>query len=167
MGFINTCTANINFGTDLFCCGISPVWEGNQHCSWIDIQLRNAIGKITGTIMCTNNQWLPILTNIEQPHLRRQNCVIREKEKMDKYLDLSIFKDRLENPRLKSRKPFMMRANEIADTRKLIPDAWQEWARKKSGERAHIKSPPNLIARMNQPRKIWTRLNRKRTRQRI
>lgn len=59
-----------------------------------------------------------------------------------------------------------MRANEIADTRKLIPDEWQEeWTRKKPGEGLHLESPRNLITGMNQSRKIWTRLNRTRTRQ--
>jgi len=36
--------------------------------------------KITGTVTCTNKQWLPVLATIQQPHLRRQNCVLREKE---------------------------------------------------------------------------------------
>jgi hypothetical protein len=160
---LRTSTLALTYSVAEYC---APVWEGSQHCSLIDVQLRKAMRKITGTVMCTNNQWLPVLANIEPPHLRRQNCVLREKEKIDKYLDLPIHEDGLENPRLKSRKPFVMRANEIADTRKLIPDAWQEeWARKKPGEGAHLESARNLIAGMNQPRKIWTRLNRARTRQ--
>lgn len=100
----------------------APVWEGSQYCSLIDVQLRKALLKITGNVTCTNSQWLPVLPNIGQPHLRRQNCILREKKKIDKYLDLSIHEDGLENPRLKSRKPFVMRANGIADPRKLIPD---------------------------------------------
>jgi len=58
------------------------------------------------------------------------NFVLREKEKIGKHLDLPIHEDGLDNRRLKSWKPFLMKANEIADTRKLIPDAWQEeWGR--------------------------------------
>lgn len=82
--------------------------------------------KITGTVMCTNNLLLPVIANIEPPHLRRQNCVLREKDKLDKYLYLPNHEDGQENPRLKSRRSFVMRANKIADTRKFIPDAWQE-----------------------------------------
>jgi hypothetical protein len=117
------------------CCASD--WEFSQHCSLIDVQLRKTMRKITGTVTCTNNQWLPVLANIEPPNLQRKNCVFREKEKIVKYQYISIHEDGIKNPRLKSRKPFLMRANEIADTRKLIPDAWQEeWTRKKTWRRS-------------------------------
>ncbi|VVC34166.1 Hypothetical protein CINCED_3A019853 [Cinara cedri] len=138
---LRTLTLALTYSVAEYC---APVWEGSQHCSLIDVQLRKALRKITDTVTRTNNQWLPVLANIEPPHLRRQNYVLREKERISKYPDLPIHEDGLENPKLKSRKPFLMRTNEIVDTKKLIPDTWQEeWARKKT----------------------WGRLNHTRTRQ--
>lgn len=55
----------------------SPVWEGSSHCKLIDTELRKSLQINTGTVKFTKVQWLPVLANIEPPHIRRQNSVFQ------------------------------------------------------------------------------------------
>jgi hypothetical protein len=42
------------------------------------IQLNNVMGLITGTVKSTELQWLPVLSNITPPKLRRETALFRE-----------------------------------------------------------------------------------------
>lgn len=60
--------------------------------------------------------------------------MLKEKENIDKHPELPIHKDRIINPRLKSRKPFLLRAQIITESRVKTPDEWQaEWLRETQG----------------------------------
>lgn len=120
---------------------------------------------ISGTVLSTNKQWLPYLANIEPPYIRRQNSVLKEKDKIDKHQELPIHKDGIVNPRLKSRKPFLLRTQIITEARDNTPDAWQtEWQRERFGgiQVDNVRTP---VLGTDLPRKIWVRLNRIRTEQ--
>jgi len=50
--------------------------------------------------------------------------------------ELPIYKDDIFKPRLKSRKPFLLRAQIITESRVNTPDKWQaEWQRERETER--------------------------------
>jgi len=76
---------------------------------------------------------------------------------------LPIHRDGILNPKLKSRKPFLLRAQIITESRVNTPDEWQtEWQRERPGgiQVDNIRTP---VLGMDLPRKIWVRLNRIRT----
>lgn len=90
---------------------------------------------ISGTVLSTNKQWLPYLSNIRSPHIRRQNSVLKEKDKIDKHQEFPIHKDGIVNQRLKSQKLFLLRAQIITETRVNTLDAWDtEWQKERDPE---------------------------------
>jgi len=138
----------------------TPVWAGSAHTEMVDIQLRKVMRTISGTVMSTNKRWLLYLASIAPPHIRRQNSVLKEKDKIDKHQELPIHENGIINPRLKSRKPFLLRTRIIAETRENTPDAWQaEWLKERPGgiQIGNVHTPVLV------PRKTWVRLNRIRT----
>ena len=52
-----------------YCC---PVWQRSTHDSLVDSQLHSSMRLISGTVRSTPLPWLPVLTNIEPPALRRR-----------------------------------------------------------------------------------------------
>ena len=52
-----------------YCC---PVWQRSTHVSLVDAQLHSSMHLISGTVWSTPLPWLPVLTNIEPPALRRR-----------------------------------------------------------------------------------------------
>jgi len=89
--------------------------------------------------------------------------MIKEKDKIGKHQELPIHKDRIVNPRLKSRKPFLLRAQIINETRVNTPHSWQaEWQREKPGGLQVYKMQTQVIG-TDLPRKIWVGLNKIRT----
>jgi len=87
---------------------------------------------ISGTVLSTNKQRLSYHAKLEPPHIRRQNSVLKTKKKIDKHQELPIHNDGIVNLRLKSRKPFLLRAQIITKARDNTPDVWQaEWKRER------------------------------------
>jgi len=52
-----------------YCC---PVWQHSTLISLIDAQLHSSMRLISGTVGSTPLPWLPVLTNIEPPAVRRR-----------------------------------------------------------------------------------------------
>ena len=50
----------------------APVWSRSAHTSQIDVQLNSTMHLISGTLRSTPLQWLPVLSNIEPPALRKR-----------------------------------------------------------------------------------------------
>jgi len=50
----------------------APVWSRSDHTSQVDVQLKSTICLISGTLRSTPLPWLPVLSNIEPPALRRK-----------------------------------------------------------------------------------------------
>ncbi|KAL1448470.1 hypothetical protein WDU94_013986, partial [Cyamophila willieti] len=55
----------------------APVWLNCNHTDLVDVQLNNTMRIITGSIKPTPTFWLPILSNIPPPKLRRENALLR------------------------------------------------------------------------------------------
>lgn len=108
----------------------TPIWEDSHHCNLIDMELRKTMRIISGTVKSTPMQWLPVLANIEPPHIRRQNAVLRIAKKIASNTNLPIHEYRDETPRLKLRHPFLERVKSIKAQLGLKPSRWQEeWKR--------------------------------------
>lgn len=90
-----------------YCC---PAWYRSSHTKAVDTQLHSAMRLVSGTLRPTALQWLPVLSNIQPPYLRREAAVDRFLSKIADREDLPLFED-LSNPpnhRLKSRHPLQL-----------------------------------------------------------
>jgi len=85
----------------------APVWSRSAHTSQVDVQLNSTMRLITGTLRSTPLPWLPVLSNIEPPALRRKVATDNLVEKIVKHDSWPIQPDILNPPllRLTSRKP--------------------------------------------------------------
>jgi len=59
-----------------------PVWTQSKHAKKIDTQLNTTMRIISGTLEPTPTLWLPILSNIPPPPLRREEFL---KNKWNEY----------------------------------------------------------------------------------
>ena len=64
------------------CC--TPVWSRSAHTSQVDTQLNCTMRLISGTLRSTPLRWLPVLSNIEPPALRRKAATDKLVEKIVK-----------------------------------------------------------------------------------
>ncbi|KAI8430670.1 hypothetical protein MSG28_000865 [Choristoneura fumiferana] len=60
----------------------APVWLNSAHVSAVDSQLNHTMRLVTGCMRPTPTHWLPALSNIAPPHLRREQCLHRELDKI-------------------------------------------------------------------------------------
>jgi len=83
----------------------APVWSRYAHTSRVDVQL-NSTNLISGTLHSTPLPWLPVLSNIEPPALRRKAATDKLVEKIVKHDSWPTQPDILNPPllRLTSRK---------------------------------------------------------------
>lgn len=91
----------------------SSVWEGSTYCRLVDTEMQKSLRIITGTEKPTRIQWLPVLANIEYPHIRRRILYCESRKKFKIMQALQIHKDGVATPRLKSRQPFLVRFRSI------------------------------------------------------
>jgi len=50
----------------------APVWSHSAHTSQVGVQLNSTMRLISGTLHSIPLQWLPVLSNIKPPALRRK-----------------------------------------------------------------------------------------------
>lgn len=116
---------------------------------------------ISGTLKPTPLPWLPVLSNIEPPALRRKEAADKFLNKISAHDDWPIFDDVFNPPhlRLTSRKPIWRDAEPTN-----IPVQWQADWLSASVINHHLVSDPNLrVPGFDLPRKHWSLLNRFRT----
>ena len=63
----------------------APVWSRSAHTSWVDVQLNSTMRLISGILRSTPLSWLPVLSNIEPPALRRKAATDKLVEKIVKH----------------------------------------------------------------------------------
>ena len=123
---LRTAALTLVFSAAEYCCS---VWFNSAHVQKIDAQLNLAMRIITGTIRSTPTQWLPVLSHIVPPHIRRQSAVLKSWNKFnsdpDSFPVLSyIPENRI--PRLKSRKPLW--SNSFLNSNFSNEEIWKsEW----------------------------------------
>lgn len=114
--------------TSEYCCS---TWLNSHHTTKVDTALNTTMRTISGTVKSTPKQWLPALTEIASPHLRRKNALLKEYDKISSSPDIPLFKD-LQNSfhtRLKPRKPPLATAATLKNTSFNLESAVkQEWS---------------------------------------
>jgi len=63
----------------------APVWSRSAHTSQVDVQLNSTMGLISGNLRSTPLPWLPVLSNIKPPALRRKAATDKLVEKIVKH----------------------------------------------------------------------------------
>lgn len=144
----------------------APVWLNSSYTRLIDVQLNTTMRLISGTLKSTPTQWLPLLSDIAPPELRRQTNLLREFEKIIKNPQLPIHGDinDANSNRLRSRHPFVRTANELRINNFQIKNKWHEEVNNApyftmQSMPCIDKTPPGF----DLPRRTWTALNRIRT----
>ena len=88
----------------------APVWSRSAHVKKIDVKLNEAMRTISGSTKSTPTPWLPVMSAIAPPHLRRedinQKWFQRVRELADNIPLKQIMNAAPRFTRLKSRKPF-------------------------------------------------------------
>ncbi|KAL1116922.1 hypothetical protein AAG570_005391 [Ranatra chinensis] len=75
------------FSADEYC---ASVWLNSSHVHKVDAQLNNTMRMIAGVIQSTPKEWLPVLSHIPPPNLRRINALIGEYNKIQQNQNLPI-----------------------------------------------------------------------------
>ena len=120
---------------------------------------------ITGTIRATPTQWLPVLSHIVPPHIRRQSAALKTLNKFnfdpDSFPVISyIPENRI--PRLKSRKPLW--SNSFLNSNFSNDEIWKsEWRAGSISNKQLISDPSIEVPGFNLLRRTWSILNRIRT----
>ena len=93
------------YSSCLYC---APVWSHSAHTSQVDMQVNSTMLLISDTLRSTPLPWLPVLSNIEPPALRRKAATDKLVEKIVN--SWPIEPDILNPPllRLTSRKPLWL-----------------------------------------------------------
>lgn len=145
----------------------AQVWMNSIHVTKIDTQLNHTMRLITGAIKPTPTEWLPVLSNIAPPHLRRTKALLHKYSKIISNAALPLNDDiaLLNLPaRLSSRRPTIRTAIALADCDFEINREWRsEWSNETHSGLVEIDDPTIPCIGLDLPRHIWVMLNRIRT----
>jgi len=88
----------------------ASVWSRGAHTSLVDVQLNSTMRLISDTLRSTPLPWLPVLSNIEPPALRRKAAIDKLVQKIVKHDSWRVLPDILNRQlqRLTSRKPLWL-----------------------------------------------------------
>ena len=123
---------------------------------------------ISGAIDPTPCEWLPVLCNIEPPHLRRSHALLKEYYKIMNAPEIPAYQD-LVTPitqRLVSRRPLAHYIKELKSNNFSKNQSWiNEWSAFKSNNSLLTDIPdPNVkLNGFGISRNLWVKLNRIRT----
>lgn len=147
------------YSTAEYCCS---VWSRSCHTHLVDTQLHKVMRTITGCISSTPIPWLPVLSHIAPPELRRQFAttkLLRKITMLDNSLLSVILKD-VPPQRLKSRSTIQ---HQIILNFDLLSSWRIAWTQSAVFNCELIDDPANVPGGFNLERKIWVKLNRLRT----
>ena len=159
---LRTAAMSLVFTTAEYCC---PVWLMSAHCYKINVQLNRAMRIISGTIKSTPLPWLPVLTNIPPPDLRRKMFLVRTIQTsmaLNNSLLCQLISDPVEQCLV--RKPPYIMAQELISSGYDVNGAWCDlWTSSNLDNGELILEPFVKVPGFDLPREIWTKLNRIRT----
>lgn len=144
----------------------APVWLNSCHVKTIDTKLNETMRTISGCLKSTPLPWLPVLSNIAPPTIRRQEGLVREYNKIILNPLLPVHSDLLDAglQRLKSRSPPLPLAEQLVGENFKLTDRWKEnWETSKPARAVHVTDPTVSLPGMELPRLEWKTLNRIRT----
>ena len=102
-----------------------PLPHNQRHFSHLDIAMRT----VSGALRPTNINWLPVLSNVEPPHIRRDRATLQEYKKAQQLKDRVPIKEILREPpmsRLKYRRSFVIEAARLANLNQTEQDTWEQ-----------------------------------------
>jgi len=141
----------------------APVWSRSAHTSRVDVQLNSTMHLISGTLRSTPLPWLPVLSNIEPPALRRKAATDKLVEKIVKHDTWPIQPYILSPPllRLTSRKPLWLDLQPVD-----IKSRWSHNWKSAQVVNSHLMCDPTIRQPgFDLPRQQWSLLNCFRTEQ--
>ena len=106
-----------------------PVWGRCAHVQHVDTQVNIAMRTVSGALRPTNINWLPVLSNIEPPQIRRDRATLQEYKKAQQLTDCVPIKEILREPtmsRLRSRRPFVAEAARLASLNQTEQETWEQ-----------------------------------------
>ena len=160
---LRTSTLALCYSVAEYC---APVWTRSSHTNLVDKKLREAMRTIGGCLKSTPTQWLPVLSSIAPPHIRRedanQKMIAKIKDLPDHIPLKQVYDEAPRTSRLKSRKPFYQSELEAFDSQ----EAWRaEWEENTPTGGDLIEDPTQPIPGYKDlKRKHWVTINRLRTR---
>ena len=140
----------------------SPVWARCAHTSKVDTQLNESMRIVSGTTQSTPIPWLPVMSNIAPPHLRREEATQKQHARLlnsDSPTPLKqVIDEAPVTSRLKSRKPFYKATKENYETK----EAWRnEWRQNLPRQGEVIPDPTKPLPGFHHlTRRQWTQANR-------
>ena len=156
---LRTSTLALCYSVAEYC---APVWTRSSHTNKVDVKLRESMRLVSGCLKSTPTQWLPTLSSLTPPHIRREVAnqrMIKKIKDMPKHIPLKqIVESAPTTTRLRSRRPFYK--SELEDFNPI--ESWRsEWAN-------NTPTGGNLIGDPTQPvpgfgvqtRKHWVVSNR-------
>ena len=95
----------------------APSWMYSKHTKLVDVQLNNTMRIISGSLKATQITWLPVLSNIAPPHLRRMKLAVSMYNNCNFFQNSLLFNSTIDNAtnRLISRSPFWKRLDELKE----------------------------------------------------
>lgn len=144
----------------------APAWLNSAHTNKIDAQLRTTMRCISGTVKSTPVQWLPALSHIPPPHLRRQQALLKEANKIYNNPNMPAYQEFHHPPqhRLKSRHPPYQTAHNLKHHGFGMKEAWKaEWLSNPPASSPSIYDPTCKPWGFSAPRRLWCQFNRLRT----
>ncbi len=137
----------------------APVWSRSSHTRPVDVQLNTSMRIITGTLHSTPLPWLPVLSNIPPPHLRRQEATAKLLTKVYVNDKLPLNSDIKLHPaaRLSSRIPVWL---DSLPEDMTANSAWSdEWAATDVVNHSLVAKPSVCPPGFDLPRQHWSMLN--------
>lgn len=161
---LRTTALSLVYSCAEYCCS---TWLNSAHAYKVDIELNKSMRLITGTVDSTRLEWLPALSNIAPPDMRRKRQLlamyqkILESDEMPLHRDLSL--PRI--TRLKSRNPPIVTAETLHSTGFNPKEKWKEsWSNTGiATDLFNFETHSSRSKEFNLPRKLWCNLNRLRT----
>ena len=145
-----------------YCCSS---WLTSVHTSKIDVQLNRCMRTITGVIKASPLQWLPTLSNIEPPHLRRQQALVQTIKRSEAYGNslLANFLPHVAQRSLVRNSPYLI-AQDLRTRGFNVQNEWKaNWNNDPPSNSFLIQDPTSRVNGFNLDRKDWVSLNRFRT----
>nr|CAI5850760.1 unnamed protein product [Callosobruchus analis] len=106
----------------------APVWLNSCHTKVADVQLNNTMRLISGAVCPTPTYWLPLLSNLYPPQVRRTGALVKEFRKLQENPNLPLHSDipTLRRNRLRSRKPPVWKAEQLVNNNVETVDLWNQ-----------------------------------------
>ena len=162
---LRTSSLALSYSVAEYC---SPVWSRSKHTKKIDTLLNETMRTISGTLKSTPTSWLPVMSAIEPPNIRREAATQKQHKQLESLQTNTPLKTVMQtaptSSRLKSRNPFYKNGDASFDPVK----AWKEqWEKTKPCGSDLIEDPTNvpLPGFKNLGRKEWAICNRVRAKQ--